>query len=212
MKEEPKRDLFVLVADLDADKAIQGLLSRPTSLGIRAIDFNPEFDRLRYSKHDNGCCREAVNLLRPALATHRHALALFDRHGSGRDREPREAIESSIEDALSRNGWGDRARAIAIDPELENWVWGSSPHVATILGWDSPGSLHQFLLEKGLVAEDRNKPHDPKAAMEAALRKANIRKSSRHFEQLAKTVGNLSSCTDRAFQKLLSVLRTWFPQ
>lgn len=212
MKEEAKRDLFILVADLDAEKAIQGLLGRPTSLGIRAIDFNPEFDLLRYWKHDSGCCREAVNLFRPVLMTHHHALALFDRHGSGRDLETRDAIESSIENALSCGGWGDRARAIVIDPELENWVWGSSPHVATILGWDSPSSLRQFLLEKGLVAEDRNKPHDPKAAMEEALRKANIGKSSRHFESLAKRVGNLSSCTDRAFQKLLSVLRTWFPQ
>ncbi len=62
------RDLFVVVADLDAENAIKTLLrERQQSLGIR-LDFNPDRppqgDLLRYFGRDSGCYKNAVDILR----------------------------------------------------------------------------------------------------------------------------------------------------
>ena len=70
-----KRDLFIVVADLDAENAIKTLLTeRQEALGI-ALDFSslspPNGDLLRYSGRDSGCYQDAVELMRPPQRTHR---------------------------------------------------------------------------------------------------------------------------------------------
>ncbi len=77
-----KRDLFVVVADLDAENAVKTLLTeRQEALGI-ALDFSPfpppNGDLLRYSGRDSGCYGDAVNLLRPPQKSHRHAIVLAE--------------------------------------------------------------------------------------------------------------------------------------
>ncbi len=82
-----KRDLFVVVADLDAENALKILLTeRQESLGI-ALDFSPfpppNGDLLRYSGRDSGCYRDAVDLLRPPQKSHRHAIVREKRKRGG---------------------------------------------------------------------------------------------------------------------------------
>jgi hypothetical protein len=63
-----QRDLYVVVADLDAENAVRSLLcERQVALGI-CLRFNPDRpplgDLLRYSGRDSGCYKDAVDLLR----------------------------------------------------------------------------------------------------------------------------------------------------
>jgi hypothetical protein len=212
MSAAAKRELFVVVADLDTESAIGSLLLRGHSLGICRIGFDRGQDILRHPGRDAGCCEGCIEALRPALRTHVHALALFDREGSGREADSREVIERDLEQRLSRTGWGDCARVVVLDPELESWVWASSPHVAAELGWPTPRSLRRFLRSGGwLPRPDDSKPPRPKEALEAALVAAGIRRSPYLFRALAEKVGRLGDCTDPAFMKFLGVLRAWFP-
>ena len=87
MTDTAKRDLRVVVADLDAENALKALLARYQSLGIRRLRFDPDEDLFRYSGRDPGCRLDAVELLRPFQTTHEHAIVMFDRHGSGRDQD-----------------------------------------------------------------------------------------------------------------------------
>jgi hypothetical protein len=137
-------------------------------------------------------------------------VAICDRHGCGKEELSREKLEVIIEEHLHAR-WTDRGAAIVIDPELENWFWSESPHVAQAINW--PGgmpALRAWLLTEGLLKEGHAKPADPKGALEAARRRTRIPKSRAIFRTLAAKV-SLEKCGDPAFLKFKAVLRAWFP-
>jgi hypothetical protein len=76
-----KKDLLVLVADLDAEETIKTLLSQPQKLGIKPI----EYKMLRHPQRDSGCYTDAHNLLRSQYHLYHKAIVVFDYHGSGED-------------------------------------------------------------------------------------------------------------------------------
>ena len=200
------KDLFVLTADADMQAAMKTLLSaRHRALGIRNIAFTVE----RHTQRDAGCRRRAADRLRGYAHDHAHALVMFDRDGSG-DSSPREDIQTSVDAQLSAAGWPDRSKTIVIDPELEVWIWGSSPHVARLLGWQTNEVLRSWLHQHGLWPEPETKPPDPKAALHRALRIQNRHPNASLFGEVARRVG-LGRCQDPAFQELRSTLKEWFP-
>lgn len=184
--------------------AIRGILTRPAALGIRetshAIFVHPQ--------RDPGCRVRGDVFLESFTAQYEHALLIFDRDGCG-DLSARETIETNIEQRLAGR-WGQRAAAVVIDPELENWVWADSPHVADVLGWrDHNPNLRAWLNARGLCALPPAKPADPKNALTEALREVRKPASSALFLQLAQRVG-FATCTDASFLKLSAQLRSWF--
>jgi len=140
---------------------------------------------------------DAHNFLQAQSKRYWHALTVCDRHGCGKEALPREELELLIENKLSMH-WADRAVAIVIDPELEAWAWTDSPHVAAAIGWRGEMSVREWLQKEGLLAEDRVKPTDPKAALDKALRLNGRRRSSSLFQALASKV-SLHNCIDPAF-------------
>ena len=207
-----KRDLFVVVADLDAENAIKTLLlSRQEALRIQ-LDFDPGIDLMRWSGRDPGCCKNAVDLLRTPQNGYKHAILLFDKHGCGEDQKPRESLEREIEEQLYRNGWSvDSVAVIIFDPELEAWVWSNSPQVSKIMGWGSNlDKLQAFIREKDLLSPDGTKPSDPKAAMRTAMRSAGRPCTATVFAELAEKVST-KGCTDPSFNKFVGTLQKWFP-
>lgn len=201
-------DLIVLVADKDTKESIQCLLEKRTaSLGIREI----KYEIVVHPERDPGCLTNADAILRPYLRRYLYALVVFDREGCGRDQEPRDSLERVVEDDLSKNGWNHSA-AVAIDPELENWVWNPSPHVAYELGWeDDELTLVEWLVLNGWIATtDQSKPERPKEAMESVLKKAKKPRSSAIYRSIAGKV-SFVQCVDPAFQKFLATIRNWFP-
>lgn len=198
---------MILAADKNIDYGIRGLLTRPRALGTRPIDA----ESLVHPRHDPGCLREAHNVLRPVVKSYAHALVVFDREGSGREAVTRETLEAEVEARLAANGWGGRAAAVVIDPELEIWAFATSPHVERCLGWPARrGALRPWLERRDLWLPARPKPDHPRAALKRALREAGRPRSSALYERLGRRVG-LRGCVDEAFHKLTTTLSAWFP-
>ena len=202
---ESPQDLIVLAADLDMQRALEEVLKRPDSLGIREISYRV----ISHLYHDSGVLQSGDRLLQAQNRNFRHALAICDRHGCGKESLSRDELERLIEERLS-NHWEDRAAAIVIDPELENWLWTDSPHVAAGIGWrGGMRGLRACLHDEGFLPQGQSKPSDPKAALLKALRLTKKRQSSALYQTLASKV-SLQVCADPAFLKLGSTLRRWF--
>lgn len=205
----PPLDLVVLVADLDQEQAIRSLLrDRVRSLGIRSV----KSEYLRHVRHDPGCLNEAEAILQPYQMRAAHALVLLDLEGSGREDQRAEDIESELTSRLGTSGWGDRATAVVIDPELEIWVWSDSPQVEEVLGWTGrKPALREWLQARGLLIPTEPKPRDPKLALREALHEVRQKPSAAIFGRLAQGVG-LDRCADASFQRLRKCLWNWFAE
>jgi hypothetical protein len=202
----PEKDLVILVPDRNTEAAVVGLLTRTRSLGIGAVDF----DRFVHPERDPGCRLRPDSFLRSMTNRYLHALVIFDHEGAGAPDAPRDVLETDVEARLRASGWGDRARAVVIDPELETWVWSDSPHVEAVLGWEGRSvRVRDWLQTQGLLGRDQAKPSRPKEAMERVLFEARKPRSSALYEELARRV-SLGSCVDSAFARLRTILREWF--
>ncbi len=206
MPSEPELgDLVLLVADANMEQTVKGLLSRPEALGIRAVTF----EVIKHVERDPGCLKGA-DLLRLYRDRYRHALVLFDREGSGREGSSREVLERDLEERLASD-WGERARVVVLDPELEAWLWSDSPHVDAVLGWGGRAqSLRSWLVDRNLLVAGAVKPQRPKEAAEKALRQVWKPRSSALYGELARKV-SFKRCEDPSFRRLLAILRGWFP-
>ena len=200
------KDLLALVADQDMAETLAALLQRHKSLGIRPIEYQVE----RHLRRDAGCRADAARRLRPHLHQYRQAIVMLDKHGCGRENSSREIIQDEIEQDLASNGWGDRAKAVVIDPELEAWFWTGSKHVTDVLGWQKTyEDLKAWLADRGLWSAGTAKPSDPKAAMKAVLRETNKAHSAALFGDLAKHT-TWRHCRCPAFTELTQTLKHWF--
>ena len=183
------------------------LTKRQAALGIRSI----EFTITRHLRRDPGCRRQAVSTANSYVNDHKYALVLFDKVGSGDEGTERQSIQNAVEGDLRRNGWGNRSKAIVIEPELETWVWSSSAHVGKVLGWnEGTEALRDWLRERHLWPDDEAKPPDPKWALKRAMRVKNLSPTVATFMTLARKVG-LRTCRDPAFREVRETLKDWFP-
>mgnify|MGYP000735616075 CR=1 FL=1 len=202
----PAADLVVLAADGNIKTAVEGILTRHAALGIRkaAATFYVHPER------DPGCLLRSDSFLRQHAGHFRHALVVFDREGCG-NRAPAAELGLCVESKLAAAGWGQRAAAIVCDPEVDRWVWSTSPHVEDKLGWKgrSP-ALRDWLLSQQFPDDAEGKPARPKEALQAALRVARKPRSSSIDGELARSV-SFQTCKDAAFMKLIERLRVWFP-
>ncbi len=201
------KDLVVLAADNKIEAAMKGILSRHHALEVRSLSV----DYYSHPEHDPGCFQKGPEFLKFATRQAHHAIVVMDYEGSGQEHlMSRTEMETDLEQRLHKEGWCDRAAAIVIAPELENWIWSDSPHVDFVTGWAgrSP-SLRTWLLEQGWLQSMGSKPARPKEAMMAALKSAGKSASSSRYKELAQVV-SFERCVDDSFLKLKTVLRRWF--
>lgn len=200
-------DLAVLVADKNTEAALTALLARPQALGIRPIAATI----FVHPRRDPGCVNEAHLFLKPFAQEFRHALVVFDHEGSGREDLSPHELAAVIGERLEESGWQDRGQVIVIAPELEVWVWSTSPHVAQCIGWgDRQPGLRDWLADAGHWPMNQAKPHRPKEALETALREIRRPRSSALYSELAARV-SLRGHGEPAFVALTATLRRWFP-
>ncbi len=204
-----KRELVVLVADADAEAVVRTLLSkRHKSLGIKPMMEGKDFVIHKHPNLDSEVRTGAVDFLRPFQRDFYHALVIFDHKGCGAEGEkPQDLLEDELEQELKRNGWHDRCAVIVIEPELEAWVWAGLHHIARVAGLTVKAL--QDLVAK-FPKNNLGKPVEPKEAWREVLRRGGRKPSAKIFGELAESV-SLSKCQDRAFRKLVTVLRSWFP-
>ena len=199
------KDLVVLCADKLIEGTIEGLLGRPGALGIRAIAYEIKV----HPQRDPGCYHQAAAFLKPLRLSFEHALVVFDKAWDGAPSQDATNLALKVQLALGGD-WGGNAGVVAIDPELEAWVWSDSPHVESELGWASRNArLRPWLQGKGLWDVDDAKPADPKAAVLAAVREARIPWTSAVCKALASKV-SVQRCSDDTFNGLRSLLAAWF--
>ncbi|MFH0879125.1 MAG: hypothetical protein V2A34_05390, partial [Lentisphaerota bacterium] len=87
------KDLIVVVADADAEKAIETLLKRHKNLGIHPVSF----DIRRHVQRDPGCRTAAHSFLRPEIDRYKYAMVVFDWEGSGAEDKTPEELERLLE-------------------------------------------------------------------------------------------------------------------
>lgn len=201
------KDILIVVADKNMLQTLKGLLERPEALCIRRI----EADIYDHPQRDPACALRGVEFMASYSTQYRHGLLIFDHQGSGKEQTPPQELQMTIDQEFSRSSWGTRGKAIVLSPELEVWVWGGSPHVSRIAGWDGGTyRLRKWLLDQGHLKENEMKPAHPKEAFEAALYESRTPRSSSLYLQLARAV-SLKRCSDAGFLEFKKVLKGWFP-
>ena len=207
--QSPDKDLMVIVPDGDMEFAVEALLCRPESLGMRPISF----DIRRHLQRDSGCRSDCHHYLRPWLRGYGYAMVLFDHEGCGKEELERTVLEEQVEAMLRDNGWNNRCAVIVIAPELEAWVWSDSPVVDEVLGWQgrTPVLRDWVRNRTEFWPSDHPKPNRPKEAFEAALKEVRKQRSPRLFKDLASRV-SVSRCIDPSLLKFRDMLAGWFPK
>jgi len=201
------KDLVVVVPDSNTEQTLYGLLERHKALQIRRI----EYRILVHPERDPGVLQRGASLLAEidALNAFRYALLIFDREGCGREMLTPSNLEQQVQQQLDASGWQGRSAVVVIDPELESWVFATSPHVVDVIaGGDA--EVFQRVVES-FPKTPLGKPQKPKEAVEKLLRQKAIVRSSALYKELASRV-SLKGCIDPAFQRLCAILRSWFPQ
>jgi hypothetical protein len=207
------RDCVFLVADKNMQFAFEGFLTRPDfhrSLGCGIFDFNTAADLIVASgDNDPGLYIRAHEILRSYQKTHRHAVITLDVQWKGAPGG--QAIVDHISSQILSTGWQEGTfQVIAIDPELETWIWQQNDHVARNLGFSSRIELMKDDSIRASWPSGQYKPSCPKETLEAVLRKRNIPRSSAIYKRITSQV-SIRGCKDSSFQLLLQTLRRWFP-
>ncbi len=201
------RDLIALVADIQQEKTLETLLhERQQALHIRPITF----DIRRHPGKDPGVYKEAAKFLQSHATSYTHALVLLDHAWQGVPGDA-QTVAQTIRENLHRTGWmAATCEVIVIEPELEAWVWSTSPAVLQELDmtWEQVMALAQ---QYNSWDAGQPKPHAPKELLEAILRQQRRPRSAAIFQAPARKV-SLTRCQDQAVALLRETLAQWFPQ
>ncbi len=202
-----KKDLLILVADKDTESCLKGLLPRfPDIFTLKAFTY----DIIMHPLKDAGCYTLSHEFLRPFTKSYDYCIVVFDYEGCGQDKNMSiENVENNVKELLTKNGWENRCEVIVIEPELENWIWVQSKHLAEEIRWQSIEELHQWLVENNLKEQDAAKPKRPKEAFQAALRKSGKRLSPAIYEDIAKKA-SFKKCIDKSFIAFCDYIKQCF--
>lgn len=210
-----KRPCVILVADSNMAAAFRGYFKRDRwhlSLGCAPFDINTEVGGdliVDEGGNDPGVYTKGHELLRPYQHSHQCALVVVDCEWEGSPGKA--AIVEQITARLVKSGWSaDAVRVIAIEPELENWLWQDKPQVADALRYRGDVPLRQHLANQGLWPAGAAKPTRPKEAAEWVLRQTRQPRSSAIYQKLAELI-SIKGCTDAAFAEMHAAMQAWFP-
>ncbi|ROM87185.1 MULTISPECIES: methylation-associated defense system protein MAD4 [Pseudomonas] len=208
-----KRDCVFFVADKTMRETFLGFLSREDrneQLSCGNFSFDPAEDLFfAAGQNDSGLNKRADSLLSAFLHSHKKAVVVLDCDWDGSPGQG--AIIQNITTQLHESGWalGDIV-VIAIEPELEQWIWQDSPVLADELRIAAPDGLKVALGERGLWPQNVAKPPSPKELFIQLRRENNVKLSSSVFKRIAANVP-IAACQDSEFLRLVSQLQLWFP-
>lgn len=207
------RDCLILVADKSMGVLLRAAFARANwhrDVGCDRFAFDPSQDLIvAAGQNDPGIYVRGHELIRVYARSHRHALVLLDEAWQG---SPGKAeIERRIAAKLVRTGWRpERSAVVAIRPELDVWLWMDDPVLPDMLGFPAMSDLRSWLRGRGLWPEEVDKPPQPKAALEASLRRIRKPPSAALYGRVADRA-RWSQCRDGCFRQMREILQTWFP-
>jgi hypothetical protein len=199
------KDLVLLAADKNIQFTLAGALGRPQAMATRPITF----DFRLHAGRDGGARSTGVDILATQRRQFARALLVFDREGCGRDDDDALTIERDLDARLERV-WGNDAKAIVIEPEVDAWVWGADNAMRDVFGWPRSEPIRQWLTDQGFAFASNGKPVRPKEALEALRRVHQLPRSSALYRSIAEKI-SLQRCIDPAFVRLRDTLRALFP-
>lgn len=208
-----KRDCAFYVADKTMRDTFEGFLSREDrclQLGCGHFDFVPSEDLFfAGGQNDPGIFTRGGALVSSLINTHKKLVIALDCDWDG---SPGQAeILSKVTNQLHQGGWAPQdVLVIAIEPELEQWIWQDSPVLAAELRMNAPQGLKAMLGQRGLWPAEAAKPPSPKDLFIQLRRENNVKLSSSIFKRIASKVP-VAACEDGEFRRLLAQLRAWFP-
>ena len=122
-----------------------------------------------------------------------------------------ERIRKRLREHILAAGWPEQdAVGLAIDPEIDAWLWTGTDHSSRALGWSTMEALGSSLQQAGHLQQGSSKPACPKEAAEWALRQVRKPRSSTVYAAVSCRV-SLARCSDPALRLLVDTLRRWFP-
>ncbi len=201
------KDLALLVADKNMAFTMRGILNRPESLGIQTVIYEVN----TFGRHDAGVRIAGPSELALLKKEFRFGLIMFDWEGSGADADSPIVLERELDQELART-WGQCAKSIVIEPELEAWTWGSDNAMEDVLRWSrtEKGKIREWLSEGGYTFHANRKPARPKEALDALMSELRMPRSSAIYQQILSKI-SLAQCVDPAFNRLKTTLQAWFP-
>lgn len=211
------RDIVFLVADLSMQEALRGFLTRDDcyrdfNLGTCPFEFDVSQD-LFYAAglNDSGLYTDGHNILAPLQCTHHRAIVIQDAEWEGSPGA--NEICAGLTSRIASTGWPtDRFRVICIEPELETWIWQPSNRVAAQLRFSSVAEMIAEVRAAGIEWPDGSpKPHRPKEALEAVVRRRGLGWSSAVHRSITTKV-SMKGCQDPSFLDLRDTLQRWFPK
>lgn len=210
------RDLLFLVADRNMAGSVGGLLERDQIhqiVGCAPFRFDVGIDlKVAGGQNDPGLFTRANELLQPFRAEYDHAVVIVDEDWNGSPGA--HDIEVKLRAHLDDAGWTkDNSLGLCVCPEADIWLWSTSPHSATALGWPTWDALRTRLEEVGWLAPGEVKPAQPKEAVEWALRNSpgkKVPRSSALYQRVSSQV-SVKHCNEDTLRRLLDALRAWFP-
>jgi hypothetical protein len=210
-----KRPCVILVADSNMAATFRGYFKRDgwhLSLGCAPFEINTDVGAdllVDEGGNDPGVYTKGHELLRPYQNSHHRALVVLDCEWEGSP--GRDAIVANIMTNLVGSGWAeDAVKVIAIEPELENWLWQDKPQVADVLRYKGDKSLRQLLADNELWPTGMAKPPRPKETAEWVLKQTRQPRSSAIYQKLAEHI-SIRGCTDAGFAEMHATLQAWFP-
>jgi hypothetical protein len=210
-----KRPCVILVADSNMAATFRGYFKRDgwhVSLGCAQFAINTDVGAdmlVDEGGNDPGVYTKGHELLRPYQKSHLRALVILDCEWDGSP--GKEAIIDHITTNLITSGWSESTvKVIAIEPELENWLWQDKPQVADVLRYRGDKPLRQYLADSGKWPMDSAKPPRPKETAEWVLKQTRQPRSSAIYQKLARHI-SIKGCTDASFAEMHTTFLTWFP-
>ena len=198
------KDLALLVADKNMDFAMRGILNRPKAVGIRAVTYEIK----QHMNRDGGVRTTGPETLALLRSRFHHGIIMLDWEGSGSKSASAIALEAELELRLART-WGNHAKAIVVEPELDVWIWGSDNALVEILAWDEHQGIRQWLVDRGYSFDGNEKPERPKEALNELMIRLDQPRSSALYEKITGRI-SLAQCVDPAFRRLRTTLQSWF--
>lgn len=210
-----KRPCVILVADSNMAAVFRGYFGRDQwhrSLGCAPFEFAAEIGKdllVDEGGNDPGVYSRAHELLRPYQRSHERALVVLDCEWGGSPGQSK--IVADITANLVASGWRkNAAKVIAIEPELENWIWQRNPLLIEVLRYRSGPDFFTLLMQQDWWLAGQAKPPRPKETLEWVLRQTRRPRSSAIYEELASRI-SIKGCSDAAFRELHATLQAWFP-
>lgn len=207
------KDLYVFTADADALAVIRSVLARPLAIGIRPVTFKVN----RHTGRDPGMVKNGPELVRMEVSKteFKKLVLIWDHQGSGWEEKSVDRAREEIQIRLNQVTWEDRSEAVAVVPEIEEWLW----HSPASLGGHLKTGLAQLNAMVQDFASKRNldcstcKLRYPKEVFEEIFYRLAKRKPlPRDFEQIAMTASLEDWQRSQTFGALVNTLRRWFPE